>query len=186
MSRRAVSRPSADKRGLRPPWRPRARAAARPAWVHFAQQVALHLGEHGADLQHGAAHNRGGVDPVLERAKADTVALEALQQAHELVGRAAQPVKTPDHESVTTAEMREGGGKAGPVGARAGGAVLEGAMAPRVGKGIALEVQPLVLRGHPGIADHQRPGSSGVTCRGHNISGRGRGARVSFRAGSHA
>ena len=32
----------------------------------LAQQVAFHLGEHGTDLQHGAAHHRGGVDPVLE------------------------------------------------------------------------------------------------------------------------
>lgn len=56
-------------------------------------------------LQHGTAHNGGGIDPVLERAEADAVALETLQQAHELMGRAAQPVEAPDYEGVAAAEM---------------------------------------------------------------------------------
>ena len=132
------------------------------------------------------AHDGGGVNPVLEGAEVDAVALEALQQAHELVGRAAQPVEAPDHEGVAAAEMREGVSEAGPIGACAGRAVLEGAVATGCCEGIALEVEPLILRGYPGIADQQRPGSSGVTCRRCSSDGKERSTPLSFRAGSHA
>src|SRR4051794_24872820 len=147
MSRRAVSSPSADRRGLRPPRLPRARAAARPARVRSRSRLRSISANTAPICSMARPHDRGGVDPVLERAQADAVALEALQEAHELVGGAPQPVEAPDHERVAATQVGEGGGEAGPVGARAGGAVLEGAMATGTGEGVALKVEPLILGG---------------------------------------
>ena len=116
-----MSRPSADSRCLRPPSRPR---GGKPGLGTLAQQVSFHLSEHGTDLQHGLAHDRGGIDPFLEGAQADALALELLPQIDKLVGRSAKPVETSDDERVAAAKMRESGGKAGLIGARTRGAVL--------------------------------------------------------------
>lgn len=115
--------------------------------------------------------------------QAYVVAFELLKQAHELVGCAAKPVETPDDQGVAAAQVGEGGGKARPVGTGAGGAVLKSAVAPRTGKGIKLEVEPLVLGGHPGIADQQR--GAGVARRRCGGSGGGCSRRAPFRARSH-
>ena len=47
----------------------------------------------------------------------------------------------------TTAQVRQGGGKARPVGAGARSAVLEGPVATRRRQRVMLEVEPLVLGG---------------------------------------
>ena len=61
------------------------------------------------------------------------------------MGGAAEPVEAPDDEGVAAAEVGEGGSQAGPVGAGAGGAVLEHAMAAELCEGIALKVELLIL-----------------------------------------
>ena len=74
----------------------------------------------------------------MERAEMDALMLEALQEAHKLVRGAAQPVEAPDHERVAAAQVREGGGEAGPVGPRPGSAVLKGPIAAGCREGVAL------------------------------------------------
>jgi len=80
----------------REPWLPPSEPPARPGSSQaclgaLAQQVALHLGEHRANLQHGFAHDGRRIDPVLERAEADAFALELLKQVDELVGGEVVP-----------------------------------------------------------------------------------------------
>jgi hypothetical protein len=54
-----------------PPWRPRARAAASPAVVQLADEVALELGQGGKDMEDELAARGGGIDRILQAAEAD-------------------------------------------------------------------------------------------------------------------
>ena len=167
-----MSRPSADSRCLRPPSRPR---GGKPGLGTLAQQFAFHLSEHGTDLQHGLAHDRGGIDPFLEGAQADALALELLPQIDQLVGRSAKPVETSDDERVAAAKMRESGGKAGLIGARTRGAVLKHAVAVDPCQGVALEIELLIVGRDAGIADQHTSG---------DVRPDGIGSSTSLRAGS--
>jgi hypothetical protein len=53
----------------RPPWRPRARAAANPSGGAFADQVAFELSQGGEDVEDELAAGGGGVDRLLEAAE---------------------------------------------------------------------------------------------------------------------
>jgi hypothetical protein len=55
----------------RPPWRPRARAAASPAGGAFADEVAFEFGQGGEHVEDELAAGGGGVDRLLEAAEPD-------------------------------------------------------------------------------------------------------------------
>jgi hypothetical protein len=81
--RRAARTWSSDSDEGRPPVRPCARTAARPAWcVHG--EVAFELGEGGEDVEHESASGRGRVDGLLQGPEPDPTVGEDLQLVDEV------------------------------------------------------------------------------------------------------
>ena len=84
-----TTRGASGEIGRRPPSLPRARVAAKPAWVRSWIRRRYKLRQAREDVEHQLARSRSGVDrAVLEGPEADTLAEQFLNQRHQ-VGRRA-------------------------------------------------------------------------------------------------
>src|SRR5215204_752150 len=72
----------------RPPLRPRARAACRPAWVRSRDQVPLELGQGAEDVKDELPAAGGRVDRLLEAAEADLPRLQGGDRLDQVLERA--------------------------------------------------------------------------------------------------
>ena len=153
----------------RPPLRPRGAGGFQALPHALADDVSLHLGEGGLDLEEGAARGRGGVHRRVQRAEGDAALSELVDQGDELAGQAAEPIEVENDEDVAAAQVIEAGLEPGPIGLGARGAVLEDALASGLGQGVELAVEDLPVLGgrHPRVADqpHRAP-SILSACRG--------------------
>ena len=132
------------------------RPGGRHAFAHaLADDVALHLGEGGLDLQEGAARRRGGVHGRVQRAESDPALAERVDEGDELAGEAAEPVEVEDDEDVAGAQVVEAGGEVRAIGGGAGGVILEHALAAGGVERVELAVEDLAPfgGGDAGVAD---------------------------------
>ena len=79
----------------------------------LADEVALHLGERGLDLQEGPAGGGGGVHGRVERLEADAALFEAVDQGEQVARQPAEAIEVEDDQNVVAAQMIEAGGQAG-------------------------------------------------------------------------
>jgi hypothetical protein len=89
----------------RPPWRPRARAAARPAVVRSRMRSRSNSARLGEDVEDELAAGGGGVDRLLEAAEPDAALSQAGDGVDQMSEGAAEPVQFPDHQGVTGPEL---------------------------------------------------------------------------------
>ena len=124
-------------------------APARPGGLHalayaLADDIALHLGERGLDLQKGPARRRGGVHGRVDRSESDAALVEFVDEGDELAGAAPEPVEVEDEddEDIPATQVVEAGGEARAIGRGAGGVILEHALAAGGGvQGVELPVE---------------------------------------------
>jgi hypothetical protein len=96
----------------RPPWRPRARAAASRGGA-FADEVAFELGQGGEHVEDELAAGGGGVDRLLEAAEPDPALSQAGHGVDQVAKGPAEAVQLPHDQGVVGAqlvqELLEGG-----------------------------------------------------------------------------
>ena len=109
----------------RPPWRPRARAAASPAAGAFADEVAFELGQGGEHVEDELAARGGGVDRLLEAAEPDPAVGQAGDGVDQVPQGAAEAVELPDDQGVAGAQLVQELLEGGAVGAGAAGGLGE-------------------------------------------------------------
>src|SRR5450631_1606072 len=102
----------------RPPWRPRARAALRPAALE--DQLALELGKRGEQVQLQAAGGGRGVDALAQRSERDLALLQSGDDVDQVPQAAAGAVQAPDERVAgqqllqARVELRPGPDRPGP------------------------------------------------------------------------
>ena len=138
------------------------RARGGDALLHtLADDVALHLGEGGLDLQESAAHRRRGVERSVERPEADAARFQFVHEADQLAGEPAEAVEIEHDQHVAVAEIVEARLEAGPLDAGAAAAVVIDALAAGGAERVRLAIEHLLAftGGHPGIPDqfHRSP-----------------------------
>jgi hypothetical protein len=136
----------------RPPRRPRARAAARPAPGAFADEVAFELGEGGEDVEDEFAAGGGGVDRLLEAAEPDAAVGEAGDGVDQVPQGAAEAVEFPDDQGVARRRLVQDLLEDGAVAAGAIGGLGEHPAAASRREGVDLALGLLVAGGDAGTA----------------------------------
>jgi hypothetical protein len=147
----------------RPPRRPRARAAANPAVVAFADEVAFELGQGGEDMEDELAARRGRVDCLLQAPQPDPAVGQAGDGVDQVPQGPAEAVEFPDDEGVAGAELVQELGEGGAVGAGAAGGLGEHPIAAGVLEGVDLELWLLVGGGDPGVAEQMSHAADRLT-----------------------
>jgi hypothetical protein len=87
----------------RPPLRPRARAAFKPASVRSADQIALELSKRAKDMEYELPGRGSRVDLLGQRGETDAARLELVGQVNEVAEAAAQAVQPPDDQRIAIA-----------------------------------------------------------------------------------
>ena len=137
----------------RPPWRPRARAAASPAAVRSRMRSRSNSAKAANTWkEHELAARGGGVDRLLEAAEPDAAVGQAGDGVDQVPEGAAEAVEFPDDQGVAGAELVQELLEDGAVGAGAAGGLGEHPVAAGRGEGVDLELGVLVGGGDPGIA----------------------------------
>jgi len=140
--------------GLRPPVRPRARAAIKPAWVRSLMRGGFVLGHEGEHAEDEAAVRGGGVhDAVGQRPDPDPAGLQGGDDVDEVAQVAPEPVDFPDDQGVAAAQVGQAGVPLGSVGFGSGGGFGVGLQAVRGAEGVELQLGVLVGGGHPCVSD---------------------------------
>ncbi len=150
----------------RPPLRPRARAAARPAIVRSRINARSNSASAPNKVEDELAASGAGVDPFGERAEADLPLLKVGDDLDQVAQTAPEPVEPPDHDGVTLAEMVEHPGKLGSCVERSTRLLLEDASTTSFLQRVKLEGKILIGTTHPGVSDqirHLLQGSKNVT-----------------------
>ena len=136
----------------RPPWRPRARAAARPALVR--SRMRSRSNSPGRRRRGRPACRRGGgVDCLLEAAEPNPTVGEAGDGVDQVAQGAAEAVEFPDDQGVTGPQLVQDLLESGSVGAGAAGGLGEDPIAAGSGEGVDLELGVLVGGGDAGVAE---------------------------------
>src|SRR5450755_996982 len=135
----------------RPPWRPRARAALRPAAL--ADQLAFELSKRGEQVQLQAAGGGRGVDAVAQRSERDLALLEVGDDVDQVAQAAAEAVQAPDHQRVAGEEVLQAGVELRAGSDRPGPDVLVDALAAVVLERVELEREVLRAGADARIAD---------------------------------
>ena len=91
--------------GLRPPLRPRARAAANPALVRSRDQIAFHLGERCHYPEEEFALGRAGIDlsAAVQGAEIDAAMMQSFDEIDKRAQPAPQAVEFPYDKAVAFA-----------------------------------------------------------------------------------
>ena len=95
----------------------------------------------------------GGVDRLAKGTELNTTLRKVVKQFDEMPERAAQPVKSPDHEDVALNAGSEGSIKPGALLNSSTRLVLEDPVAPCLLQSTPLKVEVLVVSGHARIAN---------------------------------
>ena len=96
--------------GFRPPFRPRARAADKPARVRSWISRCSKLCKRGEEIEDQLARSGGGIDhAIADGPKPNSSYPELLHQGYEVRHRTAQPIQSPDHQDIPCLQ----GGQAG-------------------------------------------------------------------------
>ena len=106
--RRTVPACRAFSLGLRPPVRPRARAAARPSRVTLDDQLALELIDRAEEMEHQPSLRGGGVDLLLEHDQADAPVAQLVGQREQVLERPHGAGQPGDDEYVADAQVGQG------------------------------------------------------------------------------
>ena len=109
----------------------------------LADDIALHLGKGGLDLQESPARRGRRVHRGVQRAEGDAPRRQLVDQRDQLARQPAQTVKVEHHKHVALAQEVETGRKAGPFGLGSRRAILEDPLAACPGQRVELAVQNL-------------------------------------------
>jgi hypothetical protein len=116
-------------------------------------QLPLHLGQTGHDMEEEPPRRRRGVDLVGQALEVYLAPLELSHQVDQPLHPTPQAIQLPDHQGIARPDVGQGLPEPWPV--RPGPAHLVGEQPLASGpiQGIRLQGQVLVLGGHPGVAD---------------------------------
>ena len=95
-----------------PPLRPRARAAAMPAWGAFDDQRTLKLGQRPEDAEYQLAGCRSGIDCRAlagQHLEPDTTGGEVVHQVDQMAQVAAEAIELPHYQGVALAHGLDAG-----------------------------------------------------------------------------
>ena len=106
--RRTVAACRAFSLGLRPPVRPRARAACEALAGALDDQLALELVDRAEDMEDQAPGRRGGVDVLLEDHQADAALAQLVGEREEVLQRPHRAGQAGDDEHVAFAQVGQG------------------------------------------------------------------------------
>ena len=113
----------------------------------------LELRQGGEDMEDELAAGAGGVDLLLQAHEADALVVKHVDRSYQLFQGPAEPIQPPDNQGVALAHELEGLGEAAPEGLGPAGLVGEDLLATRLGEGVVLQGQVLVLGGDSSVAD---------------------------------
>ena len=91
----------------RPPSRPRARAASRPALAALADQLALELRQRSEQVQLQRPGGRVGVDRLGQRPERDLALVQLADELDQVPKTSPEPVEAPHDQRVAGAEVVE-------------------------------------------------------------------------------
>jgi hypothetical protein len=135
----------------RPPWRPRARAALRPAALE--DQLAFELGKRGEQVQLQAAGGGRGVDALAQGSERDLALLQSRDDVDQVAQAAPEAVQAPDDELVAGQQLLQAGVELRSGSDRPGPDVLVDAFAAGVLERVELEREVLRAGGDARVAD---------------------------------
>src|SRR5579875_784786 len=107
-------------------------------------------------MKYQSAAGTSGVDRLGERTEPDAALLQVVDDLHQILERAGEPVEFPDHQRIALAQHSQAGNQFRAVTAGASGLLLEHLLAAARRQGILLKRRVLVLRANASVAnDHQ-------------------------------
>src|SRR3954449_8598948 len=120
-------------------------------------QISLHLGKGGLDLQEGTAGRRRRIHRRVERLEGDAPLLKILDQTDQIPRPAPEPVEVQHHQHIAGPQMVETGDQAGPIGLDASHTVVEDPFTAGSLESIELAIQELAILSSrdPGVADRR-------------------------------
>lgn len=119
----------------------------------LAHQVLLELGQGAEQVEDQPPAAGVGVDRLLDALELRTALLQSLGALEQILQRAAQPIQSPHHQGVASAQIFERAAQTGPIGLGAAGLVAVDALAAGRREGIVLEIEVLVVGGDARVAD---------------------------------
>ena len=141
----------------RPPTRPRALAAARPAWVRSRMRSLSNSAKRAHDGEEQAAIGGRGVDGLRQTAEADSSASQVLHKLDQIPEGAPQPVQPPNHHHIARTQLVEHPVQFGSAGFAAGGMVSEDLDASSLLQCVDLKGGVLVVRADPCVSNPSLP-----------------------------
>lgn len=119
----------------------------------LADQCAFKLRQRPHHVEDQSPLSAGGVEPVMQRLKADTALPQIGDDGDQMRQRPPQPIQPPNNERVTRSHGGEGVRQSLAAVLRARCPIHKNPVRARIAQGSFLKVQVLVTRGHACIAD---------------------------------
>jgi hypothetical protein len=127
------------------------RLKARPR--SFSDQVALELGECTKHVKYELPSAGCGINALGKAFEADAALVQLCDRLDKVLQRPPESIQPPHNQCVTLSQVHEGVLQSGPIGDAAADRIGEDLSASRLLESILLQIQRLLKRGDPRIAD---------------------------------